>query len=94
MGLFKGDVSMICPTCKAEGMKSRVFLAVFRYEDKIPQERYWDEDGKWHLHEFNPTTKGYECTNGHTWEETHTPLCWCMAVDEQGNWRPDAIFRG
>ena len=41
------------------------------------QERYFDEDGKWHVHDTNATTIQYRCTNNHEWTQVKYASCWC-----------------
>lgn len=67
---------MICPECKKEGKKSRVCPGVSMVTAMwCPP--FYDEDGKYHHHDANITTTNYKCSNGHTWTERLSGLCWC-----------------
>jgi rubrerythrin len=63
---------MKCPECVASGKKSRITpgMASITAMHCAP---YYDEEGVYHLHDFNTTTTNYGCTNGHQWRETSPP---------------------
>lgn len=67
---------MICPQCKAEDKKScvREGMGMTTAMYCAP---YYDEDGKYHHHDYNSTTREYHCTNGHSWTERTSGKCWC-----------------
>ena len=73
---------MICETCKAEGKTSRVFDRGGSTTCAYYQP-FYDENGKWHNHDGNITTTGYECSNGHRWTVESTGSCWCGWPNEQ-----------
>ncbi len=67
---------MICPQCKKEGKKSKVYVSMGTSTLLFCPPLY-DEDGKYHDHDSNITTQEYTCSNGHKWAtETHGS-CWC-----------------
>ena len=68
---------MICTECRNENVKSRVYITDSFYDLQTSQDRFFDEDGKWHCHDVNPTTIQYQCTNGHEWTEVKYASCWC-----------------
>ena len=67
---------MICPECKKEGLKSRVYVGPST-STLMYCEPFYDEDGKLHIHDLNMRTTNYSCSNGHTWSENHSGKCWC-----------------
>jgi hypothetical protein len=68
---------MFCPQCQEEGKKSRVLPGPTSVRTLLYSQPYYDEDGKYHDHDRNTTTRGYSCSNGHSWSETKTGSCWC-----------------
>jgi len=69
---------MICVLCRNENKKSRVYVMDVQYDSKEAQDRFFDEDGKWHVHDPNPTNTTYHCTNNHEWTEVKYAKCWCQ----------------
>lgn len=67
---------MICEQCKKEGRKSRVFPGASECTLMMYM-RFYDEDGREHLHDPNVTTTYYSCSNGHSWREDTRHKCWC-----------------
>lgn len=67
---------MICPRCKKEGKKSKVFVGVGSSTSLFYQP-FYDEDGELHYHDSNKTTTSYSCSNGHSWTEQIGNSCWC-----------------
>lgn len=67
---------MICPTCKKEGKKSKVFIGV-GMTTMLYCQPFYDEDGKYHHHDLNTTTTQYTCSNKHHWSEKTQSECWC-----------------
>ena len=67
---------MICPECKASGLKSEVYpggsTTTLMY---CPP--FFDEDGKRHDHDLNTLITSYVCTNGHNWAKNSSGICWC-----------------
>ena len=67
---------MICPECKKQGLKSRVYdrgctVTLMGWSP------YYDEEGNYHSHDPNRRTQGYECSNGHFWAEQKYNTCQC-----------------
>lgn len=76
---------MKCPECVKEGEKSRVYPGVST-TTSMSGERYYDEEGRLHVHDPNTTTADYTCSRGHKWTTTERHgTCWCETVK-------DAVF--
>ncbi len=55
---------MICPMCASQGLKSKVRL--FGTSTTCMAFNTWyDEEGKYHSHDPNWNSTGFECTNKH-----------------------------
>lgn len=68
---------MRCPECEAEGTYSVVYDGP-RWVTAMCVERYWDEDGRYHLHNPNTVAVSYECSQGHRWTaKDPAGVCWC-----------------
>lgn len=67
---------MICPHCKADGVRSQTFLhnAVTTMNNYLP---FRDEDGRLHWHDANTTTAVYRCSRSHRFETVESGVCWC-----------------
>jgi len=60
---------MKCSECVSEGKKSSIHPSPTSFRTAMGGlEQYYDEDGEWHYHDPNYTTRQYGCTNGHKWE--------------------------
>ena len=58
---------MKCPVCEAAGQKSKLFESqqgIATYENLFV-ERYFDEDGKYHVHGLRGRAAFYHCSNRH-----------------------------
>lgn len=55
---------MKCPTCVAEGKTSRLNVRR-RVGSKLEVERFWDEEGKLHVHDNTIYAHNYWCSLGH-----------------------------
>lgn len=67
---------MICPFCKEEGVKSRVYDHGGSVT-LMACTPYYDEDGKHHHHDSNTRTHSFTCSNNHGWSEKSQGSCWC-----------------
>jgi len=67
---------MICPECRTEGKRSKVYPGASR-RTQLFCPPFYDEDGKYHNHDRNTTRTQYSCSEGHHWEETERGECWC-----------------
>lgn len=67
---------MKCPTCVAEGKKSRVEIGRTS-RTCLGHSPFYDEDGKYHNHDPNRSTTQYHCSNGHAWQDVSYTECWC-----------------
>lgn len=56
---------MICPKCEEGGQTSKVYASGFSMRTAMGFASYYDEEGKYHVHDTNCTTEGFNCTNGH-----------------------------
>lgn len=67
---------MICPQCKADGVRSQTFLqnAVKTMNNYQP---FRDESGKLHWHDANTMTSVYRCSRSHRFEVQESGKCWC-----------------
>jgi hypothetical protein len=68
---------MICEECKAEGKKSNIYPKGYEMETIMTPLLFFDEEGKWHVHDYNPTHRYWECSNGHKISRTDLAICWC-----------------
>lgn len=73
---------MICPECKAENKKSRVYAGPSS-STCMHCAPYYDEDGKHHYHDINTSSTSYSCSNGHEWSESSQGSCWCGWPDKE-----------
>lgn len=73
---------MKCPTCVAEGKRSKVFVGPST-STCMSGASFYDEDGRPHFHDPNTTTTEYRCSNDHTWKETVSAKCWCEEVSAE-----------
>jgi len=68
---------MICAECQAQGLKSKVTPGT-GWETLLGWRPFYDEEGRFHSHNPNVTTRSYECSNGHEWtvkEKKPCPTC-------------------
>lgn len=56
---------MICPKCKELNQKSIVHCGL-SYSTAMHCQPYFDEDGKFHRHDYNSQSTEYSCSKGHT----------------------------
>lgn len=65
---------MICPTCKENGMRSRVYSQGTRSTLIGYTQSYYDENGNYVENpDPNRHTTTYLCSNGHQWTVTEGP---------------------
>ena len=55
-------IVVVCPTCKAKGLKSKIFPGNCLYDNG----QYIDEEGVIHLKISGTITCSHTCSNGHT----------------------------
>lgn len=74
---------MTCQTCSKEGLKSTLEV---EYEGvtSLVIRKFYDEEGKEHIHDNNIYTNSYRCSNGHQILKLETKPCWC-------GWRPNKV---
>ena len=65
---------MICPQCKKQGLKSKVFNES-SFSTAMAGPSYYDEDGNYHYHSPNTTTTNYYCSYNHRWTEKTKKPC-------------------
>jgi len=56
---------MKCPECVDTGQRSILSVRGSSTTLLGGGEPYWDEDGVWHMHDWNKHTSSYMCSNGH-----------------------------
>lgn len=75
---------MKCPICQKEGKKSCVYEGITT-STCIYCQPYYDEEGKYHVHDLNNHTTSYNCSNGHSW--TKRRRGWCPTCGDEANWK-------
>ena len=68
---------MKCKECVANGQKSKVYPG-YSTTTCAGVQTFYDEDGKFHIHDPNVTTTTYTCSNGHEWVEDKRSKCFCQ----------------
>ena len=73
---------MKCPECVKEGERSCVYPGMST-TTCMGGQRYYDEDGRLHVHDPNVTTSEFSCSRGHKWttKQQHG-TCWCETVKD------------
>lgn len=66
---------MKCPECEKAGLKSTIYDPGGGFSTAMFVQRYYDEDGKLHIHDPNYTSVIYECSNGHEWDGARKNKC-------------------
>ena len=77
---------MKCPVCTQLGLRSKVFQGIGSCT-LLHCPPYYDEDGVYHNHDWNSTTYGYTCSQGHEWATSVKRGC--PAGDCEWNSRED-----
>lgn len=67
---------MKCPTCVEQGLRSTVTEGP-SLTTAMAYQPFYDEEGRYHVHDMNRQTTEYECSNGHAWSVTGIRPCWC-----------------
>ena len=73
---------MICPECKKQGLKSKVYPGT-GWTTLMYCPPFYDEEGRLHNHDRNTTTTNPSCSNGHHWVDESIGSCWCGWPDEE-----------
>ena len=73
---------MICPECKKQGLKSKVYQWGTS-STLLYWQPFYDEDGKLHCHNRNTIMTDYDCSNGHHWVDKSIGSCWCGWSDDE-----------
>ena len=66
---------MKCPECVKAGLKSTVSDPDGGFSTCMGDHRYYDEDGNYHHHDPNYTSRIYRCSNGHEWDDAQPNRC-------------------
>jgi hypothetical protein len=67
---------MKCSACQALKLRSRVELRPGIETTAMGgSERYYDEDGRWHVHDVNWLTERFTCSAGHAWTVRSRTRC-------------------
>ena len=73
----------LCPTCVEEGRKSQINIGQSS-TTLMYAAPFYDEEGRYHLHDPNSTRTDYSCSNFHQWTETvPASRCACGWPDEE-----------
>jgi hypothetical protein len=65
---------MKCPVCEEMDLKSKVFPGT-QTTTLAMGESYYDEDGEWHDHDPNRTTRSFWCSQNHGWSTSSYRKC-------------------
>lgn len=71
----EGSGSMICQECKNRGLHSKVSLVAEVPAYATDEDRFWDEDGRSHIHNETTWGKHLVCSNGHSWYHKERAKC-------------------
>jgi len=63
-----------CPVCQLEGRLSTVTIGSAE-STLLSPEPYYDEHGRFHVHDPNVTTVTYRCSHGHPFYQLHQSPC-------------------
>lgn len=66
---------MICKQCADEGKTSRVYPPGAELVTCAYYPPFYDEQGKYHVHDGNWRTGQYRCSNGHRWTVSRIDRC-------------------
>jgi hypothetical protein len=73
---------MKCPTCEAQGTRSIVYVGPST-TTTLSGQVFYDEDGRFHMHDPNTTTSEYNCSLGHRWSvQAPAHQCWCEMLEK------------
>lgn len=72
---------MICEECKLQGLKSNVYEGLST-KTLLYCTPYYDEDGKYHMHDSNITITKYTCSNKHEFVHKYKPVWICCEKKE------------
>jgi hypothetical protein len=67
---------MKCPECEKIGNKSKVFIDSSQVT-AMGASHYYDEEGKYHIHDPNTRKTRYTCSRRHSWIVKKRNSCWC-----------------
>lgn len=70
-----------CPFCTSRDDRSAVFVDC-TIKTALAVSHYYDEAGRWHMHDPNTTSIVYHCAANHVWRDEKRDRCWC-------GWTPD-----
>lgn len=65
---------MFCSECKKQGLKSEIYIGG-SFTTNMFVNPFYDEEGKYHIHDINTTATNYVCSNGHKWVELKHCRC-------------------
>ena len=54
-----------CPICKKLGYKSKLYLSGCEISTLLTSQQFYDEEGKFHIHNFNESYTNWYCSRGH-----------------------------
>lgn len=65
---------MKCPQCSKDGLKSIVYVR-YNISTALNWNAFYDEEGKYHVHNPNIHTQYYGCSRDHIWSEESQGKC-------------------
>lgn len=65
---------MKCSVCQEKGIKSNVYPGA-SFSTAMGFTPYYDENGKYHLHDMNTMSTSYSCSLGHRWSVSRKGSC-------------------
>jgi hypothetical protein len=71
---------VVCKVCWSGCQKSIVYPKF--YQAPLGEGTcFYDEEGRYHVHDSKEKKTQYKCSNGHEWEQSMTDQCWCGWVE-------------
>lgn len=65
---------MKCPECVAAGLRSTITVGG-SFSTAMGWAPHFDEDGVYHVHDYNTRTTQFSCSQGHRWAKESDPSC-------------------
>ena len=83
MNLISMEHRILCNSCWMGGQTSKVYPE-FPPQIHTSENIFYDEDGRFHVHEKLSASTKYRCSKGHTWTLQVQGQCWC-------GWKESAV---
>jgi len=68
-------MKIICPECERAGQKSVMQVEKSKYYGNRGAERFYDEEGRYHVHDKGYSISRLKCSSGHKIELTEPITC-------------------